>query len=319
MPCSGSQQPGQSIVCWEDAHYPRLLRELASPPLVLYIKGDLASLSALQVAVVGSRRATSLGLQQAECFATDLVRAGVAITSGLAYGIDAASHQAALKAAGKTIAVMGCGLNRIYPKCHTTLASAIVEQGGALVSEFSPDVPPKPRHFPQRNRIISGLACGVLIVEAAVKSGSLITARYALEQGREVFAVPGSIQNPRTKGCHALIRHGAKLVESVEDIFEELTPIYPDICKNTAHTVISSAKPLAPEQAKLVECVDFEPTSVDLIAARSGLTTQQVCSQLAFVGVAGGGRSCFRGLYEKDARKNMKNNDRNGCTDALAK
>ncbi len=202
--------------------YPALLHELADAPPLLFVQGQLAALEQPQLAIVGSRRASRPGLDNARSFARCLAGAGFAVTSGLALGVDGAAHQGALDAGGPTIAVLGTGLQRLYPRQHGPLAEAIVAGGGALVSELPLDSPPHASHFPRRNRIISGLSLGVLVVEASLSSGSLITARQAVEQGREVFAIPGPIHHPGARGCHQLIREGAVLTESVQDILDAL-------------------------------------------------------------------------------------------------
>lgn len=216
------ERPGQSVLMWDDAAYPGLLAELNDAPPLLFIAGDAALLERPQLAMVGSRRASKPGLDTARAFARSLAGGGFVITSGLALGIDGAAHGGALDAGGATVAVLGTGLQRIYPQRHLGLAGRIVEQGGALVSELPLDCAPQASNFPRRNRIISGLALGVLVVEASPSSGSLITARLAAEQGREVYAIPGSIHHPGARGCHQLIREGAILVESVEDILQAL-------------------------------------------------------------------------------------------------
>lgn len=207
---------------WDDHRYPALLAELPDAPPLLFIDGDSSLLEQPQLAMVGSRRASRPGLDNATAFARSLAGGGFVITSGLALGIDGAAHQGALDVGGKTIAVLGTGLQQLYPRRHLGLASRIVEGGGALVSEFPLDCPPQAANFPRRNRIISGLSLGVLVVEASPSSGSLITARLAAEQGREVYAIPGSIHHPGARGCHQLIRQGAALVESVEDVLQAL-------------------------------------------------------------------------------------------------
>ena len=214
-------QPNHHLLHWEHPDYPTLLQQIPDPPLVLFVNGDVQLLSMPQLAVVGSRHPSKEGLQNARAFASYLASAGLVVTSGLALGIDAAAHQGALEG-GRTIAVLGTGPDRVYPARHHELAHRIVQQGGTLVSEFPPGTAPAAENFPRRNRVISGLALGVLVVEAALRSGSLISARLALEQGREVFAIPGSIHNPLARGCHALIRQGAKFVETGQDIAEEL-------------------------------------------------------------------------------------------------
>ncbi|WP_341304181.1 DNA-processing protein DprA [Pseudomonas sp. TMP25] len=210
------------LLMWDDAIYPGLLAELNDAPPLLFVDGDPTLLELPQLAMVGSRRASRPGLDTAQSFARSLAGGGFVITSGLALGIDGAAHQGALDAKGKTIAVLGTGLQCVYPARHKALAAAIVAQGGALVSELPLDSPPHASNFPRRNRIISGLSVGVLVVEASPSSGSLITARLAAEQGREVYAIPGSIHHPGARGCHQLIREGATLVESIEDILQAL-------------------------------------------------------------------------------------------------
>lgn len=214
-------QPRRGLIAWTDPRYPQALREIAGRPPALFYRGDPELLSLPQIAIVGSRTATPQGLETAENFAQELARRGLAITSGLALGVDGAAHRGALAADGYTIAVCATGLDRVYPARHKALAEAI-EARGLLLSEFAPGTAPRPENFPRRNRLISGLSLGVLVVEAARESGSLITARLAAEQGREVFAIPGSIHNVMARGCHRLIRQGAKLVETVDDILEEI-------------------------------------------------------------------------------------------------
>ncbi len=216
------QVPGQQLVMWDEAKYPALLAELTDAPPLLFVAGDPTLLERPQLAMVGSRRASRPGLDTAHSFARSLARGGFVVTSGLALGIDGAAHQGALDADGHTVAVLGTGLQCLYPARHKRLARDIVERGGALVSELPLDSPPQAANFPRRNRIISGLSLGVLVVEASPSSGSLITARLAAEQGREVYAIPGSIHHPGAKGCHQLIRDGATLVESIEHILEAL-------------------------------------------------------------------------------------------------
>jgi DNA processing protein len=219
-------KPDNRLLTPFDGDYPQLLREIGQPPPLLFVHVDVSVLQEPQIAMVGTRQPSASGQQLARDFAAHLAGFGIVITSGLALGIDAASHHGALAAVkGRTIAVMGTGLDRVYPARHRDLARAIVAQGGALVSEFLPGTPALAEHFPRRNRIISGLSLGTLVVEAALQSGSLITARLAAEQGREVFAIPGSVHNPVARGCHSLIKQGAKLVETATDILEELGPL----------------------------------------------------------------------------------------------
>uniref|UniRef100_UPI0030DB5D59 DNA-processing protein DprA n=1 Tax=Pseudomonas sp. EL_65y_Pfl2_R95 TaxID=3088698 RepID=UPI0030DB5D59 len=216
------EQSDNHLLMWDSDQYPALLAELSDAPPLLFVRGNPGLLELPQLAMVGSRRASTPGLDTALRFAKSLAAGGFVITSGLALGIDGAAHQGALDAQGKTIAVMGTGLERMYPARHRTLAADIVASGGALVSELPLTSPAHASHFPRRNRIISGLSLGVLVVEASPSSGSLITARLAAEQGREVYAIPGSIHHPGARGCHQLIRDGATLVESIEHILEAL-------------------------------------------------------------------------------------------------
>ena len=213
---------GHHLLVIDNLQYPEYLKEIHTPPPLLFVKGNPEILKDFQIGIVGSRNASRIGIDNTRAFTRHLVEQGFTITSGLALGIDGVAHQAALDSGGKTIAVVANGLDQVYPKRHIRLAQDIIDSDGALISEFPTGVQPRPQFFPRRNRIISGLSQGVLVVEAALKSGSLITARYAMEQGREVFAIPGSIHNPLSKGCHSLIKQGAALVESGEDILSEL-------------------------------------------------------------------------------------------------
>lgn len=273
--------PDLHCLTFDDPRYPRLLREIPKPPPLLFVRGDHTCLSLPQVAIVGSRNSTAGGSENAERFARYLAECGFAITSGLALGIDAAAHQGALNAGGKTIAVMGTGIDLIYPARHRGLAQAILDAGGALVSEFPLGVTSQAANFPQRNRIISGLSGGTLVVEAAVQSGSLITASYALQHDREVFAIPGSIHNPLARGCHQLIRQGATLVETAEDIVDQLAglisykrqeaigshrslPLFHEPAKEASPPQVDAA-----EQA-LLDALGFDPLPLDLLAERTG-------------------------------------------------
>jgi DNA processing protein len=263
--------------------YPPLLSQTHRAPPVLYVLGDVRVLSSSQIAIVGSRNASSGGLDTARRFAADLAHVGLTITSGLAIGIDSAAHEAALDAGGFTIAVCGCGLDFVYPRRNRRLAQRIRERG-ALVSEFPPRTEPRAPHFPQRNRIISGLACGTLVVEAAMTSGSLITARHALEQGREVFAVPGSIHNPQSQGCHMLIRSGACLVSSATELLAELPNFLREqllapvrvACAGSAGKSLELDK----DYEMLLDALGFEPASIDVLAARTGLPGASIASML---------------------------------------
>ena len=289
-------QPGAQILLPNDSDYPPLLKAIPDPPPLLFVLGDVAALGQKQLAMVGSRHPTPAGRETAYDFAQYLAANGVVITSGLALGIDGASHEGALAGGGLTVAVAGTGLDRVYPARHRDLAHRIGENG-ALVSEFPPGTPPVASNFPRRNRIISGLSMGVLVVEAALRSGSIITARAAIEQGREVFAVPGSIHNPQARGCNSLIRQGAKLVETATDIFEELggfaAPMREEL--NTAHAVSDHA--LDSEYKRVLESVGHEPTAVDTVVQRSGLTTDAVCSMLLVLELQGLIASTSSGHY----------------------
>jgi DNA processing protein len=277
-----------------DARYPPQLAAINDAPALLYVRGDADSLGAAQLAMVGTRRPTSSGARTARSFAAYLAQTGLIITSGLALGIDAASHEGALGAGGRSIAVLGCGLDAIYPAEHATLAAGIAAQG-ALLSEFPPGTPPRRGNFPRRNRLISALSRGVLVVEAARRSGSLITARLAAEQGREVFAVPGSIHNLMARGCHALIKSGARLVESAEEIVQELRlPLRISLSQQqvTAATTYpspsaSGAPALDNDYKILLDAIGHEPAGVDLLVERSGLPSPSVASMLLILELEG--------------------------------
>jgi DNA processing protein len=260
--------------------YPNLLRHLPDPPLVLWTKGDPDWLARPAVAVVGSRAAAPAGLAIARTLARDLARAGLVVVSGLARGIDAAAHEGALEADGATVAVLGCGADRVYPAEHRSLSARIIEHG-AIVSELPPGMPPLAHHFPLRNRIISGLSLGVVVVEAGLKSGSLHTARAALEQGRSVLAVPGAILSGRHRGSHALIKDGARLVESADDVLEELRWPLP-----------STGSPAQPTKSLQIRGLEGtmavgEPYSVDDLAARTGRATPDLLAELGALEVEG--------------------------------
>jgi DNA processing protein len=283
----------------QDASYPERLREIHDPPCVLFVRGDPAVLALAQLAVVGSRNPTAVGRETAYAFAGELARRGLAITSGLAQGVDAAGHLGSLDAGGITIAVAGSGPDRVYPAQHRDLDARIVEQG-AVVSEYPTGTPPLPEHFPKRNRIITGLSLGVLVVEAARQSGSLISARLAAEQGREVFAVPGSIHNPLARGCHMLIRQGAKLVETAEDILEEIGPVtgLPAAWEVGTRPREKPAE-RDPSYQKLLESLDYAPTPVDVLVERTGLTAAEVSSMLLILELKGLVKSASGGSYTR--------------------
>ena len=273
-------QPANHILTLADATYPRALLEIADPPVLLYVTGDPGALSRTGLAMVGSRAATRQGADTALAFAQALAEAGLSIISGLALGIDAASHEGALRSdSGLTIAVIGTGADRVYPARNRKLAHAIAERG-AIVSEYPLGTPPVAHNFPRRNRIIAGLARGVLVVEAAVNSGSLITARLAAESGREVFAIPGSIHSPTARGCHRLIREGAKLVETARDVLEELRwgePTTAQFAPTVAPTAPSTAAHVPepddpPQVTQVMNALGFDPVDIDTLSTRSGLT-----------------------------------------------
>jgi len=276
----------RSVISYFDDNYPALLKEIASPPMLLFCQGNDALLQAPQVAMVGSRAATISGKETAKRLAKELTLHGFCVTSGLATGIDSYAHQGALTQGGPTIAVLGSGLNVIYPKSNIALAKSIVEHG-LLVSEFWPNTPPNAPQFPRRNRIVSGLSLGVVVVEAAGRSGSLITARLAAEQNRDVFAVPGSINNPKVAGCHKLISQGAKLITSVADILEEYPQyaiVKEDISKQHSPALhfVDNVKP-----DPVLDSIGYETTPVDIIAQRSKLSIEQVLEQLLTLELSG--------------------------------
>lgn len=262
------------LIGWDCADYPKLLKEIPDPPLVLYGHGLLSAFSQPTLAMVGSRNPSITGRENAKHFAKELSALGITIVSGLALGIDAEAHHGCLLAGGQTIAVLGTGVDCIYPRSHTKLAEHI-QQTGLLLSEFPLESPPNAGHFPRRNRIISGLSLCTLVVEAAVKSGSLITARMACEQNRDVLAIPGSIHNPLSRGCHHLLQQGAKLVASVSDVLDELRiEQQPQAANEVCESLDSTA-------GNLVQFIGFEMTSIDQIIMRSGYSIEHVTATLA--------------------------------------
>jgi DNA processing protein len=258
----------------QDDAYPRLLRHISSPPPILYVRGTLLSSDDLAIGIVGTRRATGYGTDMAARISADLARAGVSVISGLALGIDTAAHRATLEAGGRTIAVFGCGLDTIYPPRNRQLAARIIEQG-ALVSEYPLGTRPDARNFPVRNRIISGLARGVVVIEAPVRSGALITTSFAADQGRDVFAVPGSALSPASSGCHELIRNGATLVTCADDILEHL-----DVQRAQAHNQTRMLLPETPSERILYALVGAEPRHVDELCHDSGLPIHETSGTL---------------------------------------
>ena len=259
------RERGIAIVDANDAAFPPLLREIFDPPILLYAAGELPVTDTACVAIVGTRRASHYGRQQAERLAIDLVHAGVTVVSGLARGIDAAAHRATLEAGGCTLGVLAGGLAEIYPHEHFDLANAISHQGG-MIAEMPLHTSPRRGHFPRRNRIISGISLGVVVVEAASRSGALVTARHALEQNREVFAVPGHVDHPESHGCHQLIRDGAKLVTCVDDVLEELPSLqewHRPVRKSVSFTVMQQ---LEPHEREVLEAIGPSPTSIESLA-----------------------------------------------------
>ncbi len=291
-----ASQPGNHVLTLADAGYPASLLTIPDPPPLLYAKGRIELLSRPAIAIVGSRNATMQGVQNAGRFAQSLSEARLTVVSGLALGIDAAAHEGACSMrpdAGSTVAVTGTGLDLVYPARHRPLAHRIAEQG-CLLSEYPLGTPAVAANFPRRNRLISGLSLGVLVVEAALHSGSLTTARSALEQGREVFAIPGSIHSPLAKGCHQLIRQGAKLVESAADILEELrwnAAAAPDVAP--APTLAET------DHAQLLAAAGHDPVSVDQLAARSGLAASELQAALLSLELQGKVERLPDGRYQK--------------------
>ncbi len=278
------------LVALDDSRYPRALLEVHNPPPILYVAGKPEMLSAPALAIVGSRNATAQGVRDAEAFARAVSAAGLAIVSGLALGIDAAAHRGGLSEAGSSMAVLGTGPDIVYPAANRELARAL-ERGGCLVSEFPLGSTPQPGNFPRRNRLISGLSKGVLVIEAALASGSLTTARLALEQGRDVFAMPGSIHAPQSKGCHWLIQQGAKLVERAEDVLEEIAwkPV----------AAANAVPPPRPERDPVLEAMGFAPVSLDQIARCTGLDMARLAGRISQLEIEGRVAALAGGLFQR--------------------
>lgn len=286
-----AETAGNSILTLADADYPRALLDSPDPPALIYVKGRAEILNRRGLAIVGSRNPTPQGEANAFAFAQALAAAGISIVSGLALGIDAAAHRGALAGGGPTVAVIGTGADRIYPDRNRELAHAICDQG-AIVSEFPLGTPPLAANFPRRNRLIAGLAQGCLVVEAAARSGSLITARLAAEAGREVFAIPGSIHSPLSKGCHQLIREGAKLVESAQDVLDELR-------LPASAEKLGPAARFAPETEALLAALGHDPCDIDTLAARAGLTPDALLAMLLQLELEGHVASLPGGRYQR--------------------
>jgi DNA processing protein len=277
------------VVTLADSDYPQALLNIPDPPLLLYVKGRLDLLNHPALAVVGSRNATPQGIRNAEAFAKSLSDAGLCIISGMAQGIDAAAHRGALPGRGNSIAIVGTGLDKVYPAANRELAHMLAKQG-ALISEFPLGTPPLAANFPRRNRLISGMSLGCLVVEASLQSGSLITARLALEQGREVFAIPGSIHAPQSKGCHALLKQGAKLAETAQDILEEL-----------GGQLVATIQPenSAGSSSALLDHLGYDPVDVDTLCVRSGLTIAELSAMLLTLELEGRISALPGGLYQR--------------------
>lgn len=282
------------LLHWQDDSYPALLKEISRRPPVLYIQGNPDALALPQIAVVGARRASRAGLDNAEAFSADLASAGFAISSGLALGVDAAAHRGALRGGGQTLAVLGTGVDCIYPQRHAALAEQILAANGTIISEMPLGTAPEAKNFPRRNRIISGLSLGTLLVEAAVRSGSLITARLALEQNREVFAIPGSIHNPLARGCHHMIRHGAHLVETSGDIVEQLGGLLAGLtaCSAVQTGLFDESEPnpgidLPADQFQLIRALGGDPRSIEQLARDTGGETGDLMASLLHLELQG--------------------------------
>lgn len=284
------EAPGHTLLHWRHADYPSLLRQIASPPLALFVEGDASLLCHPGVAVVGSRQPTAGGAAHARRFAQALATAGFTVMSGMAAGVDAAAHQAALAANGRTVAIVGTGTDLAYPARHAPLRKRLVE-AGAVASEFPPGTQARAPHFPSRNRVLAGLALGTLVIEAAERSGALITARLAAEAGREVFALPGSIDNPMARGCHRLIRDGALLVEDPDEVIAALAPLLGQLAQGlhksqmpVAHGpregVVQPRAPQDPDYQSLWNALGHDPTGMDALVERTGLTAATLSSML---------------------------------------
>lgn len=273
---------GVQLITRASLIYPDKLHEIHDPPGVLFMRGGLLPSDNLAVAIVGTRHATHYGLDQAEKLASGLARAGFTIVSGLARGIDAAAHRAAVAAGGRTIGVLGSGVLNIYPPEHEELSEQVIAHG-ALLSESPPQCPPMAGAFPQRNRIVTGMSVGVVVVEAALRSGALISARHAMEQGRDVFAVPGRVDSRTSRGCHQLLRDGAKLVESVDDILEELGPLPNPVPRSDGQGEVHHPAELQlnDQEQAVLQAIGKEPTSIDHIVAASGLQVQRVLATIS--------------------------------------
>jgi DNA processing protein len=277
----GTERKGARIITWDDGEYPALLKEIYDPPPMLYLKGSLSAQDSRAIAVVGSRYPTLYGQGAAERIARGLSQRGITVVSGLARGIDSCAHRGALAGGGRTVGVLGCGIDVVYPPENRDLFERVAGQG-AILSEFPLGTPPDRDHFPTRNRLISGISFGVAIVEATLRSGSLITARFALEQGREVFAVPGNVDSPRSAGTNRLIKEGAKLVMKAEDIIEEIFPAW-----GTMPAMKPSAGPFTAEEERVFSVLGPQFKHIDEIIAQTSLSSAKVSSILLSLELAG--------------------------------
>lgn len=297
--------PDRHFIPYCDDRYPRLLKEIPDPPPGLFVRGRPEVLNSMQLGIVGSRNPSPAGKENARLFAGQMAQLGITVTSGLAAGIDYCAHLGALDGSGTTVAVLGNGLDQVYPRHHAGLAERIADNG-ALISEFVTGIPPVAGNFPRRNRIISGLSAGVLVVEAAKKSGSLITAQHALEQGREVFAIPGSIHNPLARGCHSLIKQGAKLIESCADILEELNFITCNTAASPCASDPETSCQLDDDHMFLLKHITHDPVSIDKLVELTGLTVAAVSSMLLTMELQGVIVQAAGGCY---ARVKWKSSD----------
>ncbi len=296
-----SKEKNQKIIPFSAPEYPQQLKTIAAPPHLLYARGNAALLNEPQLAIVGTRNPTSGGRENARQFAQHFSSAGLVITSGLALGIDAAAHEGALLNGGATIAVMATGPDRLYPSQHKKLATAILEKNGLLLTEMPLGTQPLPAFFPQRNRIISGLSIGVLVIEAARRSGSLITARLAGEQGREVFAIPGSIHNLQARGCHRLIKQGAKLIESADDILEEIAPqLRQQLAAITPEAPAKTQEPAIDEAHKeLLDAIGHDAVTIDQLVERCEMSAKEIASMLLILELEGRVQPEAGGFYSQ--------------------
>lgn len=291
-------QPGCSLLTLNDDDYPCQLAEAGAAPPLLFARGHRALLGTPMLAIVGSRQATPQGEDNARTFAKRLAAQGYTIVSGLAGGIDAAAHEGALQAGGQTIAVIGTGIDRVYPASNRQLAHQIAEQG-LILSEFALGMGPLAQHFPRRNRIIAGLSRGCLVVEATLQSGSLITARQALEAGREVMAIPGSILNPQARGCHRLIKEGARLVETVDDVLDEIGRLPATQVSKAPPAVALPQADISPAPQRVLDAIGFDPVEADALAVRLGLTPGEVYAMLLELELSGHVDSMPGGRYQR--------------------